>query len=297
MNRNDAIQNFNAALRTLGEGSSIEEWFNYAPFAPEARRILNLLMKRSYPEWADADGVAYDVAKEEIDRFLRSRGVRGKNIKKSNGQPFTVAVDLHKTLMDTGPDGDDYEHGEPLPGAVEAMERFRDEGYRIIVWTCWDDLDSVRDWLASWRIPFDEVNANPWGNNVEADPSGRGVKIDADAYVDDKGVRFSNWTTASEEVRRMAERIGKRLIVKSLSTKEWKEVYDLPANGQIHQTSFGRAVHYAATAIQVESVIAEKAGQHFRRRRIRGYWNASEPVDGLSRNIPLFDADPFGGKS
>lgn len=136
--------------------------------------------------------------------------------KNTSGQPFTVAVDLHKTLMDTGPTGDDYEHGEPIDGAREAMQAFRDEGYQIIVWTVWDNLDAVRAWLDEHEMEYDFVNRNPTGNNVKRDPEGWCIKVDADAYVDDRGIHFTDWTTAGDEVRRRARAIGKRLGRKRL---------------------------------------------------------------------------------
>ncbi len=123
---------------------------------------------------------------------------------------FTVAVDLHRTLMDSDLNG--YEDSEPIDGAKEAMQAFRDAGYRIVVWTVWSDLDGVHDWLAKHGVVYDFVNAQPFGANLEADYSGKGIKIDADLYIDDKGLHFTNWDDAKAETFRRAQAIGKRLI-------------------------------------------------------------------------------------
>lgn len=90
--------------------------------------------------------------------------------------------------------------GAPKPGVKEALTRFRELGYQIMIWTCrtshfnYDvfggdprqptmERDRVKEmvaWLNLHGIPYDEV-----------DDGSRG-KPGADFYLDDKAVRVDN---------------------------------------------------------------------------------------------------------
>jgi hypothetical protein len=103
--------------------------------------------------------------------------------------------------------------GAPKPGVKEALTRFRELGYQIMIWTCrtshfnYDvfggdprqptmERDRVKEmvaWLDKHEIPYDEV-----------DDGSRG-KPGADFYIDDKGIRFDeslgyNWATITQFV-------------------------------------------------------------------------------------------------
>ncbi len=117
--------------------------------------------------------------------------------------PFTIAVDLDGTLAEnTFP-----EIGDPMPGAAETMAEFHRAGYRIIVFSVRGDVEQIEDWLHLNGIPFDHINENP---DQPPDSSG---KVYAHAYLDDRGITFTDWTHAREAVRMEARKIGKRLII------------------------------------------------------------------------------------
>jgi hypothetical protein len=103
--------------------------------------------------------------------------------------------------------------GAPKKGVKEALTRFRELGYQIMIWSCrtshfnYDvfggdprqstmERDRVKDmiaWLNLHGIPYDEV-----------DDGSRG-KPGADFYIDDKGIRFdesqgNNWATITQFV-------------------------------------------------------------------------------------------------
>lgn len=75
----------------------------------------------------------------------------------------------------------------PMPGAVEAYYKLLSAGYRIIVFTCRDDLDAVRKWM---HKHFDIEKH--LGHFVEPEVTNK--KPIADVYVDDRGLRFTSWS-------------------------------------------------------------------------------------------------------
>lgn len=90
-----------------------------------------------------------------------------------------------------GPD-EDYSAVEPLPGAVQALQRLKEEGHYIILSTarhmktCDGNVGKVisrigqktLEWLERHSIPFDEIYfGKPW----------------ADLYIDDNAYRFEGW--------------------------------------------------------------------------------------------------------
>lgn len=75
----------------------------------------------------------------------------------------------------------------PNEGAQEAITKLKDAGWKIIVHTCrarpdWPDvkatLAEIERWMKKWKIPYDEITA---------------IKPLATAYIDDRGIRFTNW--------------------------------------------------------------------------------------------------------
>lgn len=69
-----------------------------------------------------------------------------------------IAVDFDGTLS-MGP----YpEIGNPKPYAVEMMNKLKDDGHYIILWTCrrGERLEDALNWLLEQGIPFDRINAH-----------------------------------------------------------------------------------------------------------------------------------------
>lgn len=131
-----------------------------------------------------------------------------------------IAVDLHGTLADKMPGNGspdlqnggwhDYDPAAYVPqeGAREALQSMWRNGFTIIVWTCWS-TDEARKWLQEHGFQFDGIN--------EEGPNHGSVKIDADAYVDDKAVHHAgDW---EETLSRLAERLIDRPATKSLHVK------------------------------------------------------------------------------
>lgn len=96
---------------------------------------------------------------------------------------FTFAVDFDNTLITSKGNGE-Y---EPIEGAAEAMQRLKDRGCRIVIYSCRpgiarkermldQEVSFMRDILSFYKIPFDEIFI--------------GEKLVADFYIDDRAIPF-----------------------------------------------------------------------------------------------------------
>jgi len=101
----------------------------------------------------------------------------------------TIAVDLDETILERSEFPD---FGEPKAGVAEAMQKFRDMGYKLVIYTCRlngsarnngtlnSQRESIIHILDSNKIPYDEIATANDG------------KIFADFYIDDKAVRIED---------------------------------------------------------------------------------------------------------
>jgi hydroxymethylpyrimidine pyrophosphatase-like HAD family hydrolase len=96
----------------------------------------------------------------------------------------TYAVDFDDTLFDR--------NLKPLPNAIHTMQRIKENGGEIAIWTCRTgmDLRVAAKTLDQYNIPYDTINDTLpsfyeiWGNN--------GRKIWADVYVDNASIHNRN---------------------------------------------------------------------------------------------------------
>lgn len=109
--------------------------------------------------------------------------------------PKTIAVDFDDTLHShTNGWREGQIDGEPLPGAKEAMQKFLDLGYEILIYSCRTSRDVMgksngqvfaqkklmEGWLALHQIPYTAI--------YEGDG-----KCYAALYIDDRATRFETW--------------------------------------------------------------------------------------------------------
>lgn len=76
--------------------------------------------------------------------------------------------------------------GEPVDGAIEAMQLLSKQGHTLIIHTCRGDHPKhVEDWLRYWHIPFERVT---------------NIKPDADRFIDDRAICFKTWQQTLSEL-------------------------------------------------------------------------------------------------
>lgn len=98
----------------------------------------------------------------------------------------TLSIDFDGTICKYQPFKDGKIWQKPNEGAPEIIQKLY-ERFNIVVFTCrarpdWPDIERAKNeislWLMKYNIPFDEIT---------------GVKPIATAYIDDRGLRFTNW--------------------------------------------------------------------------------------------------------
>jgi capsule biosynthesis phosphatase len=103
-----------------------------------------------------------------------------------------ICIDIDGVLCELRRPEQQYADLEPIPGAVEKMNSLKQAGHYLILCTarhmatCNSNIGMVVarqgrtlfDWLAKYKIPYDEI----WFG-----------KPHADVYLDDNGFRFTNW--------------------------------------------------------------------------------------------------------
>jgi len=109
--------------------------------------------------------------------------------------PPILAVDLDGTILNyEGFYGED-KFGHRLSGIAAELEKVREAGWKVVIWTCRPVTAKLKAHLAKNKIPYDYINDHPW--NGDKKPR----KIHATVYLDDKGMSFDG------KIGRLAERI------------------------------------------------------------------------------------------
>jgi len=110
-----------------------------------------------------------------------------------------ICIDIDGCICTTKRPDQSYADVDPLPGAVETIQRWKSEGYYIILdtarhmVTCSSNVGRVIalqgktlfEWLDKWKIPYDEIHFG---------------KPYADVYIDDKAIRLESWIRIGEQI-------------------------------------------------------------------------------------------------
>ena len=139
-------------------------------------------------------------------RFIREPGekldyrVGEESVGESPAHQPTVCVDLDGTLLSYDNWKGEEVFGDPLPGAVDAMQQFRESGWKIIIFTTRANRDLIAKALDKRGIVYDHINENP---DQPGENSGKPL---ADVYIDDRAVRFENWDKTVKTVTDIIEK-------------------------------------------------------------------------------------------
>ncbi|CAG1010618.1 MAG: HAD hydrolase family protein [Anaerolinea sp.] len=116
-----------------------------------------------------------------------------------------IVIDLDGTICPIKQKHETYADLKPYPGAVEKMRALHEAGHYLIISTarnmatCDSNLGKVMrnvgkitlDWLEQYGIPYDEIYFG---------------KPNAEVYLDDRALRFSDWAAVTEEALAQAGR-------------------------------------------------------------------------------------------
>lgn len=100
-------------------------------------------------------------------------------------RPKILALDLDGTALKYDGTFVKNEFGEALRGMVEELQKLKEAGVAIVIWSCRGDSPEMRAHLDKQEIPYDYVNDHPWNG-----PDGP-RKIYADWYLDDKAIAYN----------------------------------------------------------------------------------------------------------
>ena len=111
--------------------------------------------------------------------------------------PRTLAIDLDGTIAAYDGFRGVGVFGKPLPGAIDTLRRFKNDGWFIVVDTCRGEVPYIKKYLEMYQIPFDAINEHPFQPST-ANPG----KPIADYRIDDSAVYFNgDWGAVYEEVQ------------------------------------------------------------------------------------------------
>lgn len=124
------------------------------------------------------------------------------------------AIDFDGTLCESKfPD-----IGEPIPSAIEYVKQLKEDGHKLILWTCrvGENLNDAVKWCKEQGIEFDAVNENL--QEVIDEYGGDSRKVTADYYIDDK-----NLIVGGDDVERTRQAfISTEFNVRSIENEEDK---------------------------------------------------------------------------
>jgi len=90
-----------------------------------------------------------------------------------------LAIDFDGVIHDYKNPLPNRRMGQPLPGAKESLKRYREAGYAVIVHSVrGGQPEHIAEFMDYYGLTYDTIT---------------NIKPNADYYIDDKAIRFSNW--------------------------------------------------------------------------------------------------------
>ncbi len=111
---------------------------------------------------------------------------------------MTIAVDFDGTIVENK-----YpEIGEEIPFAMDTLKMLRQNGHRLILWTCREGqlLDNAVDWCRERNFEFYAVNRDYPEETTDNNPAFT-RKLKADLFIDDRSLGgLPDWGTIYQMV-------------------------------------------------------------------------------------------------
>lgn len=106
----------------------------------------------------------------------------------SGKKRLTIAIDFDGVLHDYLHPVEGRRMGNPIQGSLNALKALHDDEHTIIIFTCRGERpDHIADWLKYFGFAkyYDAITDH---------------KPEADIYLDDRAIRFTNWLTALGDI-------------------------------------------------------------------------------------------------
>lgn len=106
----------------------------------------------------------------------------------------TIAIDFDGVIHKYSKGWNDGMLEGPMDGAIESLKKLMDGGYSVYILTT-RDPQAVQNWLGMHGDGLGSVILPP-GTNFHTSKTLVGIsniKLPAIAYIDDRGIRFTNW--------------------------------------------------------------------------------------------------------
>lgn len=101
---------------------------------------------------------------------------------------LTIAIDWDGVIHNFKQPKSGRRMGPPIEGARAAIEALYHAGHTLIIHTVWEEgrWPVIGDWLRYYEFPPIDRITN--------------IKPNADIYLDDHGLKFTNWTDALSDI-------------------------------------------------------------------------------------------------
>lgn len=104
--------------------------------------------------------------------------------------PLRLAVDFDFVIHDPNNVPKGYKLGQPIKGAVQALQGLKRDGAIIVIHSVWADTEAhceaISKWMRYFNIPYDFIT---------------NTKPNCDFYVDDKAVHHTTWENTLKEIK------------------------------------------------------------------------------------------------
>lgn len=115
-------------------------------------------------------------------------------LKKGFGtDPPTIGIDFDGTIVKPNA-GIPVEKTELYPNVRETLKKFHREGWKIVIDTCRNNVEDIRNFLDKHKIPYDWINKNPL-QPKDISPT----KLYTNLKLDDRAVTFRGWDSAFDD--------------------------------------------------------------------------------------------------
>ena len=98
----------------------------------------------------------------------------------------TIAIDFDGVISNYQGYKGKGNFAPPVPGCKNFLDKLREEGWTIIVFTTRSEIPQIEAYMLEFRIPYDYINENPENKKLDCSP----WKILADIYLDDRAICF-----------------------------------------------------------------------------------------------------------